>query len=79
MRYIAVLLLPLLAACGSSGGGFSLETRAVTPDEFMVQTGDPLQMPAQFSDLPEPDLGGPNLAQPDSQEILLRALGGRVR
>ncbi len=79
MRYIAILLLPLIAACGQSGGGFSLETRAVTPDEFMVQTGQPLQMPTQFSELPEPELGGPNLAQPNSQDVLIRALGGRPR
>jgi len=75
MRFLALTALCLMTACG--GGGVSLETRPVSPDEFMVTTQAPLAAPKGGAELPAPDLGGPNLAdlRPDAQFIA--ALGGR--
>lgn len=67
----------LLSGCGGGdrdGPAFSLDPRALPPDEFMVVPQNPLQMPSDLTNLPEP--GGVNRADIDVSRQISAALGG---
>ena len=50
---IYLLLLNLLSACQSTREGFSLQKKD-NSDEFLVKKKNPLVMPPNYNDLPEP-------------------------
>ena len=77
MRTIGLIFILFLAACNRGDGpAFSLDPKAVTPDEFMVTTTRPLQIPQSVAELPAPLLGSGNLADIDPNVSLRLALGG---
>ena len=55
-KYLIILtsLLFLLQGCGSVKEGLSLKKKANT-DEFLVQIKEPLTLPPDFNELPEPN------------------------
>jgi hypothetical protein len=48
-----LLLLNLLSACESAREGFTLQKKD-NSDEFLVEKKNPLAMPPNYNDLPEP-------------------------
>ena len=77
MRTIGLIFILALAACNRGDGpAFSLDPKAVTPDEFMVTTTRPLKIPPSVAELPTPLLGASNLADIDPRISLRVVLGG---
>ncbi len=71
----AVILL--LAACSSDSGLMNISPGDTDgPDEFGVLPTAPLERPAEGGELPRPDPGGPNRADPDPRGDAAVALGG---
>tara|TARA_Y100000816_G_C25754651_1_gene396690 strand:+ start:107 stop:427 length:321 start_codon:yes stop_codon:yes gene_type:complete len=50
---LIILLLNFLNSCGSVGEGFTLK-KSNTGDEFLVEKKNPLVLPPNFNELPEP-------------------------
>ena len=61
-----------LSACGAR------ENTSSGPDEFSVLPARALEMPSDFSSLPEPTPGAANLTDPNPQGAAVSALGGRA-
>lgn len=80
---IAVLLVAALAVagCGSSRGiGRLIANNAAGsdgPDEFGIVPTKPLELPENYTELPEPTPGARNLVDPLPQHDAVAALGGR--
>ena len=51
--FIYLLILISLNSCGSIKDGFSMQKKDNT-DEFLVEKKNPLKLPPDFNDLPEP-------------------------
>ena len=71
-----------LAACSqpdrnSNDTLINLRSASVSPDEFLVMPQKPLETPESLTDLPEPTPGGTNLADLDTTNTAITALGGR--
>lgn len=70
----------LLSACGGSGEGqrlMNLRSPHDGPDEFAILPTKPLEMPADFTQLPPPEPGARNLVDPKPLDDAVIALGGR--
>lgn len=72
-----------LAACSqpdrnSNDTLINLRSASVSPDEFLVMPQRPLEDPTDLAELPEPTPGGTNLADLDTSNTALTALGGRT-
>ena len=70
----------LLSACGGSDEParlMNLRPQGDGPDEFAILPTKPLQMPADFATLPEPQPGAANLVDPHPLDDAVLALGGR--
>ena len=53
-KYILIILIfNLLQSCGSVSEGFKLK-KGNTGDEFLVEKKNPLVLPPNFNELPEP-------------------------
>lgn len=66
-----------LAACG--GGDpqlMNIRNTESGPDEFSILPTNPIVIPENLSDLPQPTPGGVNRTDPDPQGDAIRALGG---
>ena len=74
---LALITVLLASACTDDSGRsrFSLDPAPFSPDEFMIQTANPLAQPASFTDLPPPAPGGRNLASIDPDTLAAAAFG----
>lgn len=76
---IGITLLAALAACG--GGDprlMNVTSNTRGPDEFAILPTQPLQIPTDFANLPQPIPGGPNRTDPAPQADAIAALGGNA-
>jgi len=78
---LASVAATLLSGCGNTQSGigklFSKSNNDAGPDEFAILPTKPLELPTDMANLPEPNLGGPNLVDPKPQHDAVAALGGR--
>ena len=51
--FLTILILSFTASCGSVSEGFKLK-KGNTGDEFLVEKKNPLVLPPEFSELPQP-------------------------
>ena len=65
-----ILTLGLLTGCGSVTEGFKLK-KGNTGDEFLVEKKNPLVLPPEFSELPQP--GNTNISN-EKEEDLIKVL-----
>jgi hypothetical protein len=73
------LLLCVITSCSESDPNlFSLKNSGSGPDEFALVTLREIQMPADFSILPKPTMGGANLTDQNPREDVILALGGSL-
>ena len=73
------LIFFVITSCSESDPNlFSLKNFGNGPDEFALVTLREIQMPADFSILPKPTLGGSNLTDQNPQEDVILALGGSL-
>ena len=71
------LFAMLLVSCGGNDPNLlTLRNSGNGPDEFALVTLREIEMPSDFSTLPAPTLGGPNLTDINPQEDVITALGG---
>jgi len=61
------------------GGLLHLRTTGTGPDEFAILPTKPLTMPENLTALPEPTLGGENLADPTPELDAVAVLGGNPK
>ncbi len=75
----AVMAALFLSACGGSKEPRLMNVTANRsgPDEFAILPNKPLQMPEDYSALPEPTPGGRNLVDPTPRADAVAVLGGR--
>lgn len=75
----AVLLVLALAGCGGSAEGFrdAVGLNTPPPDEFLVVSRAPLQMPPRLDALPTPQPGAPSRVDPNPRAQAQAALAGR--
>ncbi|MDR5652589.1 DUF3035 domain-containing protein [Ruixingdingia sedimenti] len=77
----ALILILALSACGGGRGDApvlrNLRSATGGPDEFAILPPKPLQMPPDFTALPEPTPGGGNLTDRDPMADAMVALGGK--
>lgn len=76
----ALVTASLVAGCDTSEGVgqlFAQSSSNAGPDEFGILPTKPLDMPKDLTNLPEPDLGGPNLVDPKPFHDAVAAMGGR--
>ncbi len=73
---IAVAAMLTLVACGDGTPQLMNLRSGQGPDEFAIVPPKPLQMPESLAELPEPALGGSNLADPKPFDEAIVALGG---
>ena len=59
-----ILIFSFVASCGSVSEGFKLK-KSNTGDEFLVEKKNPLVLPPEFSELPEP--GNANLSDKNEE------------
>jgi hypothetical protein len=64
-----------LGACASDNPKL-MNIRSTTPDEFRILPTKPLEMPENYTDLPDPTPDGINLVDPQPQADAVAALGG---
>ena len=77
---LAGVAMGFLAGCDTSSGIdqlFAKSSNDAGPDEFAILPTKPLQLPDDLTSLPEPDLGGANLVDPQPRHDAVAALGGR--
>lgn len=78
---LACIAATFLSGCGDTQSGigklFSKSNNDAGPDEFAILPTKPLELPKDLANLPEPDLGGPNLVDPKPKHDAVAALGGR--
>jgi len=78
---MAGIIASFLAGCGDTQSGigklFASSSKNAGPDEFAILPTKPLEMPEDMANLPEPDLGGPNLVDPKPFHDAVAAMGGR--
>jgi DUF3035 family protein len=75
--FMALAAAITLSACSSSEPRLMPKSGLLGPDEFAVQPGKPLQMPASLTELPLPTPGGSNLSDQNPNSDAIAALGGR--
>lgn len=76
---LVLVLVTALAGCARGDKDVTLKKIRNTgegPDEFSIVPGQPLQAPDDFSSLPPPTPGAPNLTDPDPRAQSIAALGG---
>lgn len=77
---LALTCAGMLAGCGTDSGlgrlMASTSSSKQGPDEFSVLPTKPLQVPPNYTDLPEPQLGARNLVDPLPEHDAVAALGG---
>ncbi|MBC6442281.1 MAG: DUF3035 domain-containing protein [Rhodobacteraceae bacterium] len=75
-----MLIVLTLAACDTSQGiGRLFATniaQADGPDEFSILPTKPLEQPENYTELPIPQAGGPNLVDSQPEQDAVAALGG---
>ncbi len=80
---IAGVAASLLTGCGDTQSGvgkfFASRSNGSGPDEFAILPTKPLQIPEDVTVLPEPDLGGPNLVDPQPFHDAVAAMGGQPK
>ena len=78
---VAVAALLALAACGGGTAPNLMNLRSSTngPDEFGILPPKALELPTDFTALPEPTLGGTNRTDPTPIDDAIVALGGTPR
>ena len=64
--FFLIFFLFLLNACQGTKDALQGKTRADKSDEFLVEKKNPLSMPPDFNELPQPD--GSNIPAADSKE-----------
>ena len=64
--FLIILTFGLLTGCGSVTEGFKLK-KGNTGDEFLVEKKNPLVLPPEFSELPQP--GNTNISN-EKEEVL---------
>ena len=62
--FLTILLFSLISSCGSVSEGFKLK-KGNTGDEFLVEKKNPLVLPPEFSELPEP--GSTNISNENDE------------
>ena len=75
---IAIATMLTLAACGNGGAPELMNLRSGQgPDEFAIVPPNPLEMPENLSDLPEPTPNGANRTDANPLDDAVVALGGK--
>ncbi len=62
--FLTILLLSLVSSCASVSEGFKLK-KGNTGDEFLVEKKNPLVLPPEFSELPQP--GSTNISNENDE------------
>ena len=62
--FLTILLFSIVSGCGSVSEGFKLK-KGNTGDEFLVEKKNPLVLPPEFSELPEP--GSANISNENDE------------
>ena len=78
---VALAAMLALAACGGDKAPNLMNLRSSTngPDEFGILPPKALELPEDFTALPEPTVGGANRADPTPLDDAIVALGGTPR
>ena len=63
--FLILLILVFLSGCGSVSEGFKLK-KGNTGDEFLVEKKNPLVLPPEFSELPQP--GNTNIPKENDED-----------
>ena len=63
--FLTILLFSLISSCGSVSEGFKLK-KGNTGDEFLVEKKNPLVLPPEFSELPQP--GNTNISNENDED-----------
>ena len=63
--FLILLILVFLFGCGSVSEGFKLK-KGNTGDEFLVEKKNPLVLPPEFSELPQP--GSTNISKENDED-----------
>ncbi len=77
---LTLAAMAILAGCDTSSGIgklFASNAGGNGPDEFAILPTKPLELPEDLTVLPEPNLGGVNLVDPQPEHDAVAALGGR--
>jgi hypothetical protein len=75
---VAGTAMLMLAACESGEPSLmNLRSSGEGPDEFAILPPKALETPENYTDLPEPTLGGSNRTDPTPEADAIAALGGR--
>jgi hypothetical protein len=75
---IAIATMLTLAACGNGGAPELMNLRSGQgPDEFAIVPPNPLEMPENLADLPEPTPSGSNRTDAQPLDDAVVALGGK--
>ena len=64
--FLIILTFGLLTGCGSVTEGFKLK-KGNTGDEFLVEKKNPLVLPPEFSELPQP--GNTNISNEKEEDL----------
>lgn len=76
---LAILAVLMVSACGSRDRGLhDFRNTSTGPDEFSVAPTQPLEVPANYTELPTPTLGAANLTDSNPSAQAIAALGGNA-